>query len=154
MSLFDNMKQSYEKRQEQNTARNNLRGKKITGLLAEYIGGYDQYQKASGTLSFYEKRLEFSVALMKAKSFEIENSQVSDIAVEGRDEVHSRVTVTRLLTVGILAFALKKKKEDKEAFITVVLNDGQEAVFHVKGKSPLQLKPSLANAISIIKSAK
>ena len=101
-------------------------------------------------LTFYENRLEFKKGIAQPL-FEIENNLISDIAVEGRSEVNRRVTVTRLLTVGIFAFALKKKQEEKEAFITIVMADGQEVVIHVADKSPLQLKTSLASTLSHFK---
>lgn len=159
MGLFDQIKDvgqkagkavkgEYQKQQDKAAEMNELRGKKLAALSVEYLGGYAGHKKTSGLLRFFEKRIEFSSTFSKSNSFTIENTSVVDIAIEGRHDVNRRVTVTRLLAIGIFAFAVKKKNEEKEAFITIVLSDGQEAVFHNKGKSPLELKSKMASAIS------
>lgn len=164
MALFDKIKGAsknagkavqtkYHEQQEKSAQLADMRGKRLTVLQVEYAGGYGDYPptKIKGALTFYEKCIEFKVPLYSKKSFGIEASQISDVAIEGRHEANSRVTVTRLLAVGIFAFALKKKQEEKEAFITVELADGQEVVFRAEGKSPLQLKASLADTVSRVK---
>jgi hypothetical protein len=151
MSFFDRVKEEYKKAQEKTAELNEIRGKKLAKLGVEYLGGFDDYTKSSGSLVFFQKRIEFNKSMNEKKSFIIENSKVSDVAVEGRQEVNRRVTVTRLLTIGIFAFAAKKKSEEKEAYITIILKDGQEVVFKVPDKSPFELKPKLASAISVIK---
>lgn len=145
------VKEEYKKQQAKTAQINDLRGKKLATLMVEYIGGYGEYGKSSGRLSFFQKRLEYQASLNKNNSFTLDNANIVDVAIEGRHDVNRRVTVTRLLAVGIFAFALKKKSEEKEAFITVVLADRQEVVFHVKSRSPLELKSKLAAAISQVR---
>lgn len=162
MGLFDKVKdvskkagkalnEEYKKQQQKATELNELRGKKLASISVEYCGGYEEYKKSKGNLTFFQKRIEYNVALNSAKSFSIENSKITDVAIEGRHEVNRRVTVTRMLAVGLFAFALKKKKEEKESFITLVLSSGQEAVFHLDDKSPLALKSKLSSVISQVK---
>jgi len=154
MSLFDNIKDKYQDHQEKVAELKDTRGDKLATLTVEYMGGYGEQKKASGSLTFFQRQTEFKNPMLKKSLwFTILNSKVRDIAIEGKDEVNRRVTVTRLLTLGIFAFALRKKSEDKDAFITLVLADGQEVIFHVKDKSPMELKASLAKAVSQVKQA-
>jgi len=121
------------------------RGNLLTGLPAHYMGGYQEFAPADSPLMFYVNQVEFC-------GIAVPMSQIVDVAIEGKEEVSRRVTVTRLLAVGIFAFALKKKQADKESYITLVLTDGQEAVFHVDDKSPLELKGMLAQVVSRVRS--
>lgn len=162
MSFLDKMKEagdkagkqvakSYQEHQEKATELKDARGGRIGSLSVEYMGGYGDKRKAKGILTFYQKQTEFS-AVMSTK-FTLRNSDVRDIAIEGKDEVNRRVTVTRLLAVGIFAFAFKKKSTDKQAYITIELADGQEVIFFVDGKAPMELRAKLAKVISQVKQA-
>lgn len=115
--------------------------------MVEYMGGYGDQKKSAGNLYFYEERVDFKVALNPKSSFTISTADITNIAIEGKDEVNRRVTVTRLIAVGIFAFALKKKSKDQEAFVTLELSDGQEVIFHVSKKSPMELRASLSKAL-------
>ncbi len=161
MSFFDKMKdvsdkaskqvaKSYQEHQEKVAETKDARGTRLGHLSVEYMGGYADKRKAKGTLLFWDKQTEFSSLLTK---FTLQNSQVRDIVVEGKSEVNRRVTVTRLLAVGIFAFALKKKNTDKEAYLTIELADGQEVIFFIDNKAPMELKAKLAKVISQVKQA-
>lgn len=128
MSFFDKVKdasdkagksiqKSYQEQQQKSAELKDIRGAKLDALAVEYMGGYGDGRKANGIITFYQNQTEFS-AVMSTK-FTIPNSQIKDILVEGKDEVNRRVTVTRLIAVGIFAFALKKKSKDQESYITL-----------------------------------
>lgn len=162
MSLFDKMKEasdkagksvanSYKEHQEKVAETKELRGNRLEALTLQYMGGYDDKKKAQGILTFYEKQTEFSSPL--STKFVIPNGRIANVAIEGKDEVNRRVTVPRLLAVGIFAFALKKKNKDKEAYLTIELSDGQEVIFFVDKKSPMELRTKLAKVISSVKQA-
>ncbi len=162
MSFFDKVKdagdkagkaiqKSYEEQQQKSAELKDARGARLTALPVEYMGGYGDSRKAKGILTFYEKQTEFS-AVMSTK-FTIPNTQIKDVAIEGKDEVNRRVTVTRLLAVGIFAFALKKKSKDQESYITLELTDGQEVILFVDNKAPMALRAKLAKVISAVKQA-
>ena len=145
MGFLDSAKEKYGDYQTKVAALNETRGPKIaTLLLVDYMGGYGGQDKSTGSLTLYQNQAEFKDMLSKRRSFTIDNKDIADVAVEGEVEVNRRVTVTRLLALGIFAFALKKKSTHKDAYITIVLADGQEAVFHTKGKSPMEMKVALA----------
>lgn len=127
----------------------NARGDKLNAISLEYMGGYGDSKKANGILTFYRNQTEFSSPL--STRFTVLNGSIANIAIEGKDEVGRRVTVTRLLLVGIFAFALKKKKKEKEAYITLELKDGREVIFFVDKMNPMEMKTKLAKSISQVK---
>lgn len=162
MSFFDKVKdasdkagksiqKSYQEQQQKSAELKDTRGARLGALPVEYMGGYGDSRKAKGILTFYENQTEFS-AVMSTK-FTMLNTQIKDILIEGKDEVNRRVTVTRLLAVGIFAFALKKKNKDQEAYITLELSDGQEVILFVDNKAPMALRAKLAKVISAVKQA-
>lgn len=162
MSFLDKLKEAadsanktaskkYQEHQEKVSELKDARGAKIGALQLQYMGGYENKKKAIGILTFYEKQTEFNSPL--STKFTILNSSISNVVIEGKDEVNRRVTVTRLLLVGIFAFALKKKNKDKEAYVTIELSDGQEAIFFVDKKSPMELRTTFASTISRVKQA-
>jgi len=162
MSFLDKMKdagnkagksiqKSYQEQQQKSADLKDTRGTRLGALQVEYMGGYGDKRKAKGVLTFFEKQTEFS-AVMGTK-FTVPNSQIKDVVIEGKDDVNRRVTVTRLLAVGIFAFALKKKNKDQEAYITLELTDGQEVILFVDNKAPMALRAKLAKVISAVKQA-
>ena len=162
MSFLDKMKdagnkagksiqKSYQEHQEKVADLKDTRGSRLGAIQVEYMGGYGDKRKAKGVLTFFEKQTEFSAPL--STKFTILNSQIKDVVIEGKDEVNRRVTVTRLLAIGIFAFALKKKNKDQEAYITLELTDGQEVILFVDNKAPMALRAKLAKVISAVKQA-
>ena len=145
------IQKSYQEHQEKVADLKDTRGSRLGAIQVEYMGGYGDKRKAKGTLTFFEKQTEFSAPL--STKFTILNSQIKDVVIEGKDEVNRRVTVTRLLAVGIFAFALKKKNKDQESYITLKLTDGQEVILFVDNKAPMALRAKLAKVISAVKQA-
>lgn len=145
------MQKSYQEHQEKVAELKDTRGSRLGAIQVEYMGGYGDKRKAKGVLTFFEKQTEFSAPL--STKFTILNSQIKDVVIEGKDEVNRRVTVTRLLAVGIFAFALKKKNKDQEAYVTLELTDGQEVILFVDNKAPMALRAKLAKVISTVKRA-
>jgi hypothetical protein len=143
MSFLDNIKDLNNKAQ---TSRDKLPIK----LKAEYYGGYDKYnKKAEGALYIYADRVKFITIGLRSFNFNIDKQSIQEIAVEGQDQVGKRITATRLLATGILAFAWQKKTVQQDTYITVVLTSGQEAIFHIEGKSHMELKAVVAQKINI-----
>jgi hypothetical protein len=75
------------------------------------------------------------------EAFVLPWSSVSGVAIEGPEAARRRVTAARLLTVGVFAFAVKKK--DKLAYLTVATHQG-EVTFEVDGVLAPELKGRLA----------
>jgi hypothetical protein len=147
MSLFSNIKDGYQKQQDKLQG---VKDKTPLKLKAEYYGGYDKYSKADGTLYIYPDRVQFITLGLKSFKFAIDKQNLSEIAVEGKDEVGKRVTVTRLLATGILAFGWQKKTSQQDTYVTTVTTDGQEVVFHIEGQSHFELKPLISQKIALL----
>jgi len=64
------------------------------------------------------------------------------LELDGPDNVNSRITATRLLTLGVFALAAKKKTGESYAFIT--LEDGSPVVIEFPKTSHVQLKAIFA----------
>jgi hypothetical protein len=50
--------------------------------------------------------------------------QVRELLIEGGEETRRRVTATRMLAVGLLAFAVPKDEQRNHSYITAVTDDG------------------------------
>lgn len=67
--------------------------------------------------------------------------KIKNIVIEDASTVQRRVTVGRMIAVGIFAFAWKKKKVDEISYLIIEWNDGKfdhETVFEFSGKGAVQ----------------
>ena len=60
----------------------------------------------------------------------------------------TKLSLLTLLSLFAINSKAELKQTEKEAFVTIVLNDGQEVIFHIEKRSPMELKGKLAVAIS------
>jgi Mg-chelatase subunit ChlD len=70
---------------------------------------------------------------------------ITSIDVEGPEQVEKRVTATRLLTLGLFAFAAKKKQ--KVAYVTIATEEG-ELIFECMKLVPQEARAKLSWAIA------
>lgn len=87
---------------------------------------------------------------MPVKKAEIGIDSVKNILAEDQSTVEKRVTVGRLLTVGIFAFAWKKKKKNELAFLTIEWNDGRfdhETIFQYEETDAMQKANTARNQL-------
>lgn len=76
--------------------------------------------------------------------------KIKDVVIEDATTIEKRITATRLLAVGIFAFALKKKQKNELAYLTIKWNDGKfdhETIFEFSGKSAAELGNAARNKI-------
>lgn len=76
--------------------------------------------------------------------------QIKDVSVEDASTIQTRVTATRLLTLGVLAFAAKKKQVSNEFYVTISWNDGRfdhETIFEFTGKEANTQANTLRNGL-------
>ena len=71
------------------------------------------------------------------KKGKIDFSSITGIHYETAEQISRRITATRLLTLGVFAFAFKKKKKDSEKYLTIefIMNDMECAVLFSGKKS-------------------
>lgn len=148
MGLFGDFKEKQKEIQQKQQERT---AKIPMSFKAEYLGGYKDYnKKTEGRLFIHQDKVRFMGASgFHTAKFEIAKSDIKELAVEGQDQVGKRITATRLLTTGVLAFAWQKKTKQQDTYVTVVTNDGQEAIFHIEGKSHMELKPQIQQKIGL-----
>jgi hypothetical protein len=60
MNLFDSMKDKVKEQQEKMAEVKDARGNKLASLTIEYMGGYGDKKKATGSLTFYQKQTEIT----------------------------------------------------------------------------------------------
>jgi len=68
-------------------------------------------------------------------------ADVAGLAVEGPTEARKRVTVTRILALGV--FALAVPKAESVSYLIVSLSGGREAAFEIRGVGPHQARADL-----------
>lgn len=114
----------------------------------KYTTGHPDIDKPIDRTEFLISDSELKIYAIKdtAPSYvaSIPFDKIKNIIVEDESTVRRRVTVARLLTVGIFAFALKKKKVDKLFYLIFEWNDGRfdhETIFEFTG-SILQGDPN------------
>lgn len=112
-----------------------------TALKTKYLGGHPARSKpTAATLTVTDDGVS---AKILRPFLDVPWSEVTHLAVEGPEQVEKRVTATRLLALGVFAFAAKKKQ--KTAYVTVGTVEG-EAIFEVD-TTPQELRAKLAWAL-------
>lgn len=77
-------------------------------------------------------------------------SQIKNVSVEDASTIEKKITATRLLTLGVFAFAAKKKKVNPEFYLTALWNDGRfetETIFEFEGEHANRNANTLRNVI-------
>lgn len=75
------------------------------------------------------------------KVAEIPISSIKDIVIEDASTIEKKVTLGRMLAVGLFAFALKKEVKTKLSYLTIKWNDGKfehETIFEFKGEKSIE----------------
>ena len=120
-----------------------------------YVGGHPSIdetvegiaiRKNDKELRIYEFPNQMKMPIFKA---EIPIENITDIKVEDASSIEKKLTVGRLLLVGIFAFAWKKKKKNELAFVTIEWKEKFEhnTVFSFEGKEAMQNANSARNQL-------
>ncbi|MDP3452887.1 MAG: hypothetical protein Q8R90_08020 [Bacteroidales bacterium] len=81
-----------------------------------------------------------STTLTQVKIASIRKTFITNVVIEDQTTIEKRVTVARLLLVGIFAFALRKKQVNELAYMIIEWNDGKfnhETIFEFEGKDAM-----------------
>ena len=113
-----------------------------------YLGGFSAEPESLDRLTLRLSRNGLSAAKFDGYGdithrMEVAWSRVMSLNVEGSQQVQARTTFTRMLAVGIFAFAWKKRVHS--GFLVLELDDGNEVIF----ASPLT-EPELRGQLSSI----
>ena len=126
----------------------NTRGKELGYVAVSYIGGYDGQRRFNAKLRFYENQVEYSSMGKPVKDLVIPASEVASIEVGGQQQTNSRISVTRMATLGVFSLAAPKRTKIKDTSVTIGLKDGRQVFFHTKMYTEFEVHTKLANAIS------
>ena len=120
-----------------------------------YVGGHPNLDKTiegiairknDKLLKIYEFPNELNMPKFKAN---IPIDSILEIKVEDASSIEKRLTVGRLLLVGVFAFAWKKKKKNELAFVTIKWKEKFEhnTVFSFEGKEAMQKANTARNQL-------
>lgn len=127
-------------------ARVEARGKKIGYVHVKYIGGYSpQHTKTffGGWLNCYENEVEY-----KDRDIFVSADQIVSFEITGKEQTTTRLSVTRMLALGVFSLAAPKRSTKKEATIYIGLKDGRRLMFQTESLTESDVHRKLASAIS------
>lgn len=122
------------------------RGRELGYVQVNYVGGYNSdLKKSSFTdfLSCYENEIIF-----KKRDIAIPANQIVSFEITGKEQTNSRISITRMATLGVFSLAAPKRSTKKEANIYIGLKDGRLVMFNTESHSESEVHKKLANAIS------
>jgi len=128
------------------------RGKELGHVSISYVGGYDNDRRFNAKLRLYEKQIEYSQLGKPVKGLVIPATDIVSLEVTGQQQTNSRLSVTRMATLGVFSLAAPKRTKVKDASVIIGLKDGREVMFHTTNYTEFEVHSKLANAISHYKS--
>lgn len=137
-----------DERKAEKDALADTRGKELGYVSISYIGGYDDQRRFNAKLRFYEKQIEYSQLSKPVKGLVINASDVKSIEIGGQSQTTSRLSVTRMATLGVFSLAAPKRTKIKDTSVTIGMKDGRQILFHTKDLTEFEVHSKLANAIS------
>jgi len=111
-----------------------------TVITGTYLGGYPGHERKGSNAVLTDTKSGLKCKRGLSTIMEVPWSEVRSIEVDGPDQVAKRVTATRLLTIGVFAFAAKKKA--KQAFVIVTTSAG-ELILECEDE-PMKLRAKVA----------
>jgi hypothetical protein len=121
----------------------------------KYIGGHpkiDKEMEHSSIIITKENISIFKGFKIEVPSYcdKIDCDKIKDVNIEDASTAEKRVTVMRLLAVGVFALAWRKKKKNELSFCVIEWTDGRfshETIFEFSGSGAMQKGYKLRNAI-------
>ena len=110
--------------------------------LGNYVGGHYKQDKEVNFCYCYpgENELKFyewsDKTIRPIKRFSIEKKLITNISVEDASSIESKVTLGRVLLVGLFALAWKKKKKNELYFVSITWKEGNfthDTIFSFEG---------------------
>ncbi len=93
--------------------------------VGRYLAGHPDIDSFTGTVRIFEGQDCFRIVAIGLFNHPekllgiIPFESIKEVLVEDRTTIERRVTVTRMLAVGLFAFALKKKEKHQQAYLTI-----------------------------------
>ena len=131
---------------------NSKTGSLLGQMSISYVGGFDPKYKSDadrssslGTLYCYQKIIYYG---KRNNSFAILSNNIVSFEIRGQQQTSSRLSVTRMVALGIFSLAAPKRNTAKDTSIIIGLKDGRQILFHTTASTEFEVHSKLANAIS------
>ena len=123
--------------------------------IGTYVGGHPNknensdycfVDKSGKDLVFYRK----IITEPPVEIFRISIESVKNITIEDASSIEKKVTLGRVLLVGVFALAWKKKKKNEIAFVVIEWNDGRfdnSTTFSIEGSDSMQTANTARNEL-------
>lgn len=133
-------------------------GYSITSLInaGSYMGGHTSIDNlinrcfllvTKSDIEIYERKYDFEDPKYYAS---IPINKITDIQVEDGSTIEKKITLGRVLLVGIFALAWQKRKKYESGFVTIEWNDGKfnhNIIFGFEGKNAIENANTLRNKL-------
>lgn len=129
---------------------------KVAGM---YVSGHPQLndsiknvaiKKENNILNLYTYNCFGVDYPVRIDNSSIEISSITDIKIEDATTIEQKITVGRMLLVGVFALAWRKRKKNEMAFLTIYWKFGrfeQETIFMFDGKEAIQKANACRNQL-------
>ncbi|HTE22821.1 MAG TPA: SHOCT domain-containing protein [Candidatus Limnocylindria bacterium] len=127
------------------------RGRQLGWAQLTYNGGFGSDYKSNKTanLECYENEVLFK---HRKAPITIPANQITGFEITGQKQTttNSRISVTRMVTLGVFSLAAPKRNTvtTKEAHVRITLKDGRQLFFHTTTAAQEKIHRKLADAIS------
>ena len=124
--------------------------------IGNYVGGHPDINETINNivisedeqdLGLYEQKSVFDMPNYIAK---IPIKAVTDIQIEDASSIDKKITLGRVLLVGVFALAWRKNKKIEHSFVTITWKDGQfehQTIFSFEGKEAITKANTARNEI-------
>lgn len=101
---------------------------KIT-IYGKYLAGFTNVKSGARISECYvnDKYLIFKKYIQNVEVGRIPRDQINNLTVEDKSQITQRITVTRLLTLGIFSLAVPKKEEQQRSYLLIDWNNEEGA---------------------------
>lgn len=124
----------------------------------KYLTGHPDIDNSLGAVCIIPKdgafeimqEAELNISLDTAIKGKIEFEKISNVIVEDQTSIEKKVSLGKVLAVGVLALALKNEEKKELAFLTVQWNDGKfehNTIFEINGNGALQVANASRNIL-------
>ena len=129
--------------------------------IGKYLAGHPQINNVIENAGYVNREDDIIIVTFNSSSSydnrysgnentSLKKSGIKNILVEDASTMEKRVTLGRVLLVGIFALAWKKKKINQVAFVTIEYNDGKfdhDIIFQFDGDGAMTLANTARNTL-------
>ena len=123
--------------------------------VGKYVGGHPDIDKVIELCFVYKKNVSLLICepnynSLPATKARIPLAAIQNITIEDSSSIDKKVTLGRVLLIGVFALAWRKNKKEEHAFITIDWNDGKfdhSTIFSFEGKDAMQKANTARNKL-------